>query len=129
MKPTKTALTVTSGIIALAALVVGSPAIAILVVAMAALVGLQFAGKDRPITPTDPSVTRRWYLWIAGAAGAFLLGIGVVALTEEDGGLSELAWAIWMLSWATAAVLGCVGLVLGATRLITNHNSPASPNP
>jgi hypothetical protein len=122
MKTTKTLLTVIAAIITLAALLVGSEAIAILVVAIVVLVGLQFAGKDRPITPSDPSVTRRWYLWIAGAAGAFLFGLGVVVATEEDGGLSEIAWATWMLSWAAAAVLGVIGLGLGATRLITHRN-------
>jgi hypothetical protein len=121
MKPTKTLLTVVAAAVALAALMMGSEAIAVLVVAIVVLVGLQFAGKDRPITPTHPSATRRWYQWMAGAASAFLLGLGVLAITEEDGGLSEVAWATWMLSWATAAVLGVIGLGLGATRLITNH--------
>jgi hypothetical protein len=99
----------------------GSEAIAVVVVAILVLVGLQFAGKDRPITPTNPSITRRWYLWTAGAAGAFLLGLGVIAIAEEDGGLSELAWATWMLSWAAAGVLAVIGLGLGATRLVTSH--------
>lgn len=121
MKPTKTLLTVIAATIALAALVMGSEAIAVLVVAIVVLVGLQFAGKDRPITPTDPSITRGWYFWMAGAAGAFLLGLGVLAIAEEDGGLSEAAWAIWMLSWAAAAVLAVIGLGLGATRVVTNH--------
>ena len=111
-----------TAIITLAALAVGSEAIAILLVAILVLIGLQLAGKDRPITPSDPSVTRRWYLWIAGAAGAFLFGLGVVVATEEDGGLSEVAWATWMLSWAAGAVLGVIGLGLGATRLITHRN-------
>jgi hypothetical protein len=121
MKPTKTLLSVLAATIALAALVMGSEAIAILAVAIVVLVGLQLAGKDRPINPTDPSITRRWYLWMAGAAGAFLLGMAVVAVTEENGGLSEAAWAAWMLSWAAAAVLGVIGLGLGATRLVTNR--------
>lgn len=121
MKPTKTLLTVIAATIGLAALVMGSEAIAVLVVAIVVLVGLQLAGKDLPITPTDPSITRRWYIWIAGAAGAFLLGIAVVAIAEEDGGLSEVAWATWMLSWATAAVLALIGTGLGATRLISSH--------
>ncbi len=119
MKPTKTVLSVLAATIALAALVMGSAAIAVFAIALVVLVGLQFAGKDRPITPTDPSITRRWYLWMAGAAGAFLLGLGVVVITEEDGGLSSTAWATWMLSWATAAVLAVIGL--GATRLFTHQ--------
>jgi hypothetical protein len=119
MKPTKTLLTVIAATIALAALVVGSEAIAVLVVAIVVLVGLQFAGKDRPITPTDPSMTRRWYLWIAGAAGAFLLGLGVLAIDGDD--LTSAGWATWMLSWATASVLALIGTGLGATRLVSNH--------
>jgi hypothetical protein len=122
MKPAKTVLTVIAAVIALAALMMGSEAIAVLLVAIIVLVGLQFAGKDRPITPADPSMTRRWYLWVAGAAGAFLLGLGVLAIAEEDGGLSEFAWATWMLSWTTAAVLGVIGLGLGATRVITHRH-------
>jgi hypothetical protein len=120
MRPTKTVLTVIAATIALAALVMGSEAIAVVVVAIVVLVGLQFAGKDRPITPTDPSMTRRWYLWMTGAAGAFLLGLGVLAIDGDDE-LTSAAWATWMLSWATAAVLGVIGLGLGATRLLSNH--------
>ena len=119
MKPTKTVLTVIAATIALAALAIGSEAIAVLAVAIVALAGLQFAGKDRPITPTDPSITRRWYFWMTGAAGAFLLGLGVLAIDGDD--LTSAGWATWMLSWATAAVLAVIGLGLGATRLINNH--------
>ena len=121
MQPTKAVLTVLAATVVLAALVLGSEAIAVVAIAIVVLVGLQFAGKDRPITPTDPTVTRRWYLWMTGAAGAFLVGLGVLAIAEEDGGLSEVAWATWILSWATAAVLGVIGLGLGATRLVANH--------
>ena len=117
MKPTKTALTVIAAVITAAALVVGSPAIAILVVAVVILIGLQFAGKDRPITPTDPSRTRRWYLWLAAAAGAFLVGLAVLAIDGDDE-LSSAAWATWMLSWASATVLGLIGVSLAATRLV-----------
>ena len=119
MKPTKTLLTVIAATVALAALVMGSEAIAVLVVALVVLVGLQFAGKDRPIAPTDPSITRHWYLWMAGAASAFLIGLGVLAVDGDD--LTSAGWTTWMLSWAGAAILGFVGLGLGATRLVTNN--------
>lgn len=121
MKPTRTVLVVVAAVAALIGLVMGSEAIALLVVALVALAGLVFAGQDRPITPTDPSVSQRWYWWLAGAAGAFLAGLGVLAVTEEDGGLSEAAWATWMLSWATAAVLALVGVGLGTARLVTHR--------
>jgi len=120
MKPTKTLLTVIAATIALAALVMGSEAITVLVIAIVVLVGLQFAGKDRPITPTHPSATRRWYLWMAGAAGAFLLGLGVVAIDGDE--LTSAGWAAWMLSWATAAILALIGTGLGATRLLTHRH-------
>lgn len=120
MKPTKTLLTVIAATIALAALVMGSEAIAVVVVAIVVLVGLQFAGEDRPITPTDPSMTRRWYLWMAGAAGAFLLGLAVLAIDGDD--LTSAGWATWMLSWAAAAILALIGTGLGATRLLTHRH-------
>ena len=120
MKPIKTLLTVIAATVALAALVIGSEAIAVLVVAIVVLVGLQFAGKDRPITPTDPSITRRWYLWMAGAAGAFLLGLAVLAIDGDE--LTSAGWATWMLSWATAAILALIGTGLGASRLITHRH-------
>jgi len=119
MKPTKTLLTVVAATIALAALVMGSEAIAVLAVAVVALAALQFAGKDRPIAPTDPAISRRWYLWIAGAAGAFLIGLGVLALDGDD--LTSAGWAVWMLSWAGAAVLGVIGIGLGTVRAVNSR--------
>lgn len=122
MKPARTTLTIAAAVASLAGLVMGSEAIALFVVALAALAALVFAGRDRPITPADPSLTGRWYWWLAGAAATFLVGLGVVAIAEDDGGLSEAAWVTWMLSWATAAVLGVIGIGLGATRLITHRH-------
>lgn len=118
MPSARITLSVLAAVVMLVALMIGSPAIAVLVVAIVILVGLQFAGKDRPITPSDPSVTRRWWTWLATAAAAFLVGIAVIAIAEEDGGLSSAAWAIWMISWVAAAVLAAIGLGLGATRLV-----------
>lgn len=121
MKPTRTILTIAAAVTAVTGLVMGSEAIALFVVALVALAALIFVGRERPITPADPSLTRRWYWWLAGAAAAFLVGLGVVAVTEEDGGLPEAAWATWMLSWATAAVLALIGVGLGTTRLLVNR--------
>lgn len=123
MHSTRLALSVTAAIVAVAALAVGSEAVAVLVVALVALAALAFAGRDRPITPANPSLAQRWYLWLASAAAAFLVGLGVVAITEQDGGLSEAAWATWMLSWAAAVVLALIGVGLGATRLVTRNRT------
>ena len=39
--------------------------------------------------------------------------------------LTEIGWAIWMLSWAAATVVGLLGLGLGATRLFVSRRSGA----
>jgi hypothetical protein len=120
MKPTKTALMIVVGAIALVALMMGSEAIILLLVAVLALALLQLAGKDRPVTAGNSTATQRWYLWLAGAAAAFGVGFAALAIDGDDE-LSSTVWAIWMLSWATAALLGAIGLTLGATRLIANR--------
>ena len=128
MTPARTALMVIVGVVALVALMMGSEAIALLVVALVALIVLQFAGRDRPIALTNPSTTRRWYLCLAGAAAAFLSGFAALAIDGDDN-LSEPAWAIWIFSWTAAALLGVIGLTLGATRLITNLTTPTRSTP
>lgn len=121
MTSTRTGLSILAAGVAVAALVVGSPAIAMLDVAIVALIGLQFAGQDHPITPSDPSLTRRWYLWLASAAGTSLIGFAVVAI-DGDGELTTASWTTWIASWAAAAVLGMVGICLAVTRLVmTRH--------
>lgn len=119
MPAARTTLTVIAAVIALAALVVGSPAIAVLVVALVALGALQFAGRDRPIAPTVPSITRRWWIWLAGGAAAFLIGLAVVAIDGDD--LSTAAWATWLISWVAAILLAAIGIGLGATRLVVTR--------
>ena len=120
--PATTPLTIAAAVAALVGLLMGSEAIAVVVVALAALAALVVAGRQRPTTRADPSPTRLWYWWLASAAGLFLAGCGVVAVTENEGGdLPEAAWATWMISWATAAVLTLVGLGLAGARLITRH--------
>lgn len=117
MPTARTTLTVIAAVIALAALVVGSPAIAVLAVAVVALAALQFAGRDRPIAPTDPAITRRWWMWLAAGAAAFIVGLAAVAIDGDDD-LSTAAWATWLISWATAIVLAAIGIGLAATRLV-----------
>ena len=121
MAPAKTALMVIVGVVAVVALTMGSEAIALFVIAVVALMVLQFAGRGRPVAPNNSSATRRWYLWLAGAGAAFLSGFVALAINGDDD-LSEPAWVIWMISWAAAALLGAIGLTLGATRLITNRD-------
>lgn len=115
----KTALTILVAVVVLVALAMGSEAIMLLVLAGLGLVGLQYAGKDRPISTTSLA-TGRWYLWLAGAAVAFVVGFGALA-TDGDNELNSLQWGTWMMSWAAAAVLGAIGLTLGAIRLVSNR--------
>jgi hypothetical protein len=120
MPVARTTLTVITAVIALAAFAVGSPAIAVLVVALVALGALQFAGRDQPIAPTDPSITRRWWIWLAGGAAAFLIGLAVVAIDGDDN-LSTAAWATWLISWAAAILLAAIGVGLAATRIVATR--------
>jgi hypothetical protein len=116
----KTMLSVVAATLALAAAAMGSEAVAIFVLAIVALLGLQLAGKDRPIAAHDPSITRRWYIWLAAAVGLYLLGFVFLAFW-----LTEVGWAIWMLSWAAATVVGLLGLGLGAAHLFVSRRSGA----
>lgn len=120
MPTARVTLTIIAAVIALAALVVGSPAVAVLAVAVVALLALQFAGRDRPIAPTDPAITRRWWMWLAAGATAFLIGLAAVAIDGDDD-LSTAAWATWLISWATATLLAAIGIGLAATRIITTR--------
>lgn len=120
MPAARAIVTMVALIATLAAFVVGSPAIAVIVVALVVLGALQFAGRDRPIALTDPSITRRWWLWLAGSAAAFLIGVAVVAIDGDDD-LATAAWATWLVSWAAAVLLAAVGVGLAATRLVVTR--------
>ena len=121
MRHARSALLLGAAVAALLGLVMGSEAIALLVVAAFAIAVLVLAGNDRPITASDPAVTRHWYRWLVGAAAAFLAGIAVLAIDGDDDDLSEAAWTGWMLSWTTAALLALIGTGLGATRLLARR--------
>jgi hypothetical protein len=118
--PNKIALSVVAASLALAAAATGSEATAIFVLAIIALLGLQLAGKDRPIAAHDPSITRGWYIWLAAAVALFMFGFMFLAFW-----LTEIGWAIWMLSWAAATVVGLLGLGLGVTHLFMSRRSAA----
>ena len=120
MGTTKTTLMVIVGAIALVTLMMGSQAVIPFFLALAALLALQFGGRERPMRANNGSMTRRWYLWLAGAAGAFVVGLLAVA-TDGDNELNNAQWTTWMVSWALAIVLAGVGCTLCATRLIANR--------
>jgi hypothetical protein len=101
-----------------------------LVIALGALAVLQYAGKDQPITPNEPSRTWDWYVWFGAAALLFSVGVGALvvlgdgqtATGEDDTSLwSGVAWITWMLSWAGSAITFAFGTGLGAKRFLANH--------
>lgn len=122
MKSGKTLLTIMAVVAGAAGLVIGSSAVAVPVVALAAIVAIQAARHDQPIAAELNSMSARWYLWLAAGAAFFLVGFGAL-LTEVDGGLTTVAWATWMLSWLTGAIVGVVGLGLGANRAIAKRRT------
>lgn len=115
--PSRALLSIAAITVALAALAVGSPAIGILLIALIVVFALQAVGAKRPIAGADLVLVQRWYLWLAAAAGSFLVGLVVVIIDNADD-LTTVGWATWLLTWSAAVVLAITGLALGATRLV-----------
>lgn len=116
MGTAKTALTILALLVVAVGLVIGSPAVAVPVIGIAALAVIRSSRHDRPIAAELTAWSARWYAWLAAGAGLFVVGFGAL-LTEEDGGLTEVAWATWILSWLAGAIIGVIGLGLGVVRL------------
>ena len=76
-------------------------------------------------------LTRRWYLWLAGAAALFAFGLlfpllvfsdDPNSITADEPGVLEnilgaIGWMAWWGSWLAAAVAGGVGALLGVAHL------------
>lgn len=91
----------------------GSPAIAVPVIALAAIIVLQGRRRDRPIAAEINAWSTRWYLWIVAGAGLFAVGF-LALLTNEDNELASWAWATWILSWLSGGIVAVIGLGLAA---------------
>ena len=117
MSSAKHILVVLAAVAAAFGVLLGAPFVALPTIAIFAVLVLVARRHDRPIATEAAAWSERWYLWIAVAAGLFLVGLAVVAV-DGDGELSTPAWATWILSWLGAAVLAAVGLGLGAFRLV-----------
>ena len=122
MNSAKLVLTVIAAVAAAFGILLGAPIVAFPMLAVFAALALGARHHDQPIATEAADWGRRWYLWLATAAGLFLLGFAML-LTEEDGGLSSVAWAVWILSWLAAAIVAAVGLGLGATRVISQRRA------
>lgn len=121
MTSSKVTLTVIAAIAAAFGILIGAPIIALPLLAIVAALVISARRHDQPIQTQAAAWGARWYLWLAAAAALFLVGFAML-FTEEDGGLSSIAWAVWILSWLAAAVIAVVGVGLGATRLVRNRN-------
>ncbi len=122
MKPAKLTLTVVAAVAAAFGILLGAPMVAVPAVAIFAVLVIVARRHEQPIAAEAAAWSERWYLWVAVAAGMFLVGFAML-FTEEDGGLSSVAWAVWILSWLAAAVVATVGLGLGATRYVNHHRT------
>lgn len=119
MKPGKLIVTVVVAVAAAFGLLLGAPMVALPMLAILAVLAISARRHDQPIATEATAWSQRWYLWLAVAAGMFLLGLAVLA-ADGDGELSSPVWAVWNLTWLAAAVIATVGLGLDATRLV-NH--------
>lgn len=117
MGTSKTALLIVAVIAGAAALMIGSPSVFVLLVAVAAIFAILARRHDRPIAAELTAWSERWYYWIALGALLFAVGFGAL-LTSEDNELSSAAWATWILSWLSGAVVAALGLALGVSRLL-----------
>lgn len=115
MNSSKLIVTVTAIVAIAGGLVLGGPIVALPLLIAAALV---FSARrhDRPIATEAAAWGQRWYAWLAVALTLFAIGV-VMLVTADDGDLTTAAWAVWILSWLSAAVIAVVGLGLAATRI------------
>ena len=121
MNSTKLTLTVVAAVAALGLFFV-APFVAVPLLAIIAVLVISARRHDQPVVAQAAAWGRHWYLWLAVAAGLFLLGLGIVA-ADADGDLSTPAWAVWILSWLAAVIAAAVGFGLGATRLLNQRRA------
>lgn len=121
MNSTKLTLTVIVAVAAAFGILIGAPIIALPLLAVLAVLGISARRHNQPIQAQAAAWGARWYLWLAAAAALFLVGFAML-LTEENGGLSTAAWAVWILSWLAAGIVAAVGVGLGVTRLAHNRH-------
>ena len=74
----------------------------------------------QPVSSQQVTMTRYWFVWLAGAA--VLFGVGWIPLIAEGG---DLTWGyfIWVLSWLGAIITGSIGVILGGLRLTLRHHT------
>ena len=96
-----------------------------LVVPLIPIIGvLAIAARRHDHSIWDETIrwSHRWYLWIAAAAIAFVVGVAML-VTADDGDLSTAAWATFLVSWLAAAIIATIGVGLGVTHLVNHRRS------
>jgi hypothetical protein len=112
--------------------VVGTAAIAAILVAQLALIPLAVLGLatwfawGRPLQPIAPaSASRRWLTWLIAGGVAIAIAIAIPAI--DGGELSELWWTVMMLTLLGGIGMAITGALLAvsdrAQRLASPHNS------
>lgn len=122
MKSVKLVLVVLAVVAAAFGVLLGAPIVALPAIAIFAVLVIVARRHDQPIASEVATWSERWYLWLAVAAGMFLVGLAAVA-ADDDSELSTPVWALWILSWLAAAVVATVGLGLGATRFVNQRRT------
>lgn len=122
MSSSKLILTVIVTIAAAFGILLGSQIIALPLLAILGLLVIGARRHDQPIAVEAAAWGRRWYRWLGVAAVLFVMGFAML-LTSEDGELSSVAWAVWILSWLAAAITAAAGIGLGATRFVSQRRT------
>jgi hypothetical protein len=66
--------------------------------------------------------SHRWFLWVAAAAIAFVVGAAML-VTADDGDLSTAAWVTFLVSWLAAAIIATIGVGLAVTHFVSHRRS------
>lgn len=131
-------------VIAGAIVVAVSEPLLIVVAALVVIAGLwtgrlspteSVAGVVAPPGSRQATLTRHWYRWLVGGAAMAAVSFVVLLVWDRSGLVptsctetnpcweDTAAWATWMLTTLAALVLGGIGAVLGALRLVTRHHT------
>jgi hypothetical protein len=99
-----------------------TPFLVIPLIPVVAVLALAARRHDHSIGDEAVRWSHRWYLWVAAAAIAFVVGSAML-VTADDGDLSTAAWATFLVSWLTAAISATIGVGLGVTHFVNHRRS------
>ena len=91
--------------------------------AVASVVALVAAHRQRPLTSARPASVYWWKLLLAGVTGL----VALVAVTTATGELAEGGWFLAMVLGLAAVLVMSAGVVLGIVHLASRSTRRASP--